>query len=96
MQYIKEQFDRIDDEGSSMCFDKFHKDQSCYKEDHDDEDSIDDKNNIDSETEKLMNEKTRLDSINTMSKFFYEQDIDKELKEDFDDDVLEDISSDEF
>ena len=79
-----------------MCFEKFHQDHSAYKEDHDDEDSIDDKNNIDSETERIMNEKHKLDSINTMSKFFYEQDIDKELKEDFDDEILEDISSDEF
>lgn len=43
-----------------------------------------------------MNEKIQLDSINRSSKFFYDPDIDTELKDDFDDEVLEDISSDEF
>ena len=43
-----------------------------------------------------MNEKHSLDSINRASKFFYDPDIDNELKDDFDDEILEDISSDEF
>lgn len=43
-----------------------------------------------------MNKKHSLDAVNDSSKFFYDVDIENELVNDFDDEELEDISSDEF
>ena len=45
------------------------------KDDEFDEDSVDDINNIDSETEQIMKQKKRLDSINDTRKFFYDIDM---------------------
>lgn len=61
-----------------------------------DEDSVDDINNIDSETEQIMKQKKRLDSINDTRKFFYDIDPEAELMEDFSDSELEMYSDDEI
>lgn len=61
-----------------------------------DEDSVDDINNIDSETEQIMKQKKRLDSVNDSSKFFYDVDPEYELMEDFSDSELEMLSENEI
>ena len=65
-------------------------------EDVDDDDSVEENANLDSDTEKIIKDKKKLDAINDGTKFFFDIDIDQELKNDFDDEELEKLSDDEI
>jgi hypothetical protein len=65
-------------------------------EDIDDDDSVEENANLDSDTEKIIKDKKKLDAINDGTKFFFDIDIDQELKNDFDDEELEKLSDDEI
>jgi hypothetical protein len=51
----------------------------------DDDDSVEENANLDSDTEKIIKDKKKLDAINDQTKFFFDIDIDEELANDFDD-----------
>ena len=76
--------------------DEQKKNKSVDEEILDDDDSVEENANLDSDTEKIIKDKKKLDAINDGTKFFFDIDIDKELKNDFDDEDLEKLSDDEI
>ena len=76
--------------------DEDEKDRSCHNEECDEDDSVEENANLDSDTEKLIKNRKKLDAINNGTKFFFDIDIDNELKNDFDSEDLEKLSDDEL